>query len=183
MRAPVQFLLFSYNFWQNNRLALPPLGWSAPPPQQSASTMLKVHDTSHHNGLFTTTETNSMEESFYDSTRNSRWDGVGRRPSRGPTHWQIHRGGAIDARLLSVQFLSFSCSFKQTFCQIIGWLHHLWGQCPFWKILDPPLQPIFCYPPLRKSNKTETNLVRRESRTGKLMYICYCCSFVPPRSM
>ena len=34
-------------------------------------------------------------------------------------HWRIQRG-TRDARPLSVQFVSFSCSFRQKYCQIIG---------------------------------------------------------------
>ena len=44
------------------------------------------------------------------------------------SHWQI-RGGARDA-FLSVQFLSFSCSFCQKSCQIIGFCALLSGWSP-----------------------------------------------------
>ena len=50
------------------------------------------------------------------------------------------KGGAKDA-LLSVHFLSFSCSFRQKFCQIIDWFTPLWGWLP-WEILDPPLSKV-----------------------------------------
>ena len=40
----------------------------------------------------------------------------------------------------SVQFLSFSCSFRQKSWQIIGICPKLRGwRLPFWEILDPPL--------------------------------------------
>ena len=37
-------------------------------------------------------------------------------------HWRMQRG-------LSVQFLLFSCSFRQNSCQIIGFYPHLWDWC------------------------------------------------------
>ena len=39
----------------------------------------------------------------------------------------------------SVQFLSFSCYFRQKICQIIGWRTPLWLANPLWEILDPLL--------------------------------------------
>ena len=40
----------------------------------------------------------------------------------------------------SVQFLSFSCSFRQNFCQIIGICPRRRGwRLPIWEILDSPL--------------------------------------------
>ena len=67
------------------------------------------------------------------------------------------KGGAREERP-SVKILSFSCSFEETFCKIIGWLsindikppsaaamkqkpphpHRSWS-C-LWEILDPPLR-------------------------------------------
>ena len=52
------------------------------------------------------------------------------------------RGGAPGTRApFSVQFLSFSCSFRQNSCQITGFCSKLrgWHPCPGWEILDPPL--------------------------------------------
>ena len=46
------------------------------------------------------------------------------------------RVGARDARPLSVQFLSISCSFRQKSCQIIGERPTL-GVGASWEILDP----------------------------------------------
>ena len=37
------------------------------------------------------------------------------------SQWRIQEGSARDARPLLVQILSFSCSFQQKFCKIIGW--------------------------------------------------------------
>ena len=42
--------------------------------------------------------------------------------------------GVREARPLSGQFVSFSCSFQPKSCQIIRLVH-----LPTWKILDPPL--------------------------------------------
>ena len=48
-------------------------------------------------------------------------------------------GGTRDAHFLSVQFLSFSCSFRPKFCQKIGF-HSNIRDCPTaWEFLDPPL--------------------------------------------
>ena len=40
---------------------------------------------------------------------------------------------------LTVQFLSFSGSFRLKSCQIIGFCPKLGGWRPLWEILDPPL--------------------------------------------
>ena len=64
--------------------------------------------------------------------------------SHSRTVWICHKHlqiqvGTRDTRLsLSVQFLSFSFSFLQKSCQMIGFQPKLRG-CPPWKILDPPL--------------------------------------------
>ena len=53
--------------------------------------------------------------------------------------------GVRDARpFLSVQLLSFSCSFHQKSCQIIGFRQLLRGGCPHlvWEILDAPLYAV-----------------------------------------
>ena len=43
--------------------------------------------------------------------------------------------------LPAVQFLSFSCSFRQIFSQIIGWLTNLLGwHILIREVLDPPLR-------------------------------------------
>ena len=51
----------------------------------------------------------------------------------GGVGWQEHAP-------LFVQFLSFSCSFQETFRQIIGWRSHFGVGTPVWEILDPPLK-------------------------------------------
>ena len=51
------------------------------------------------------------------------------------THWQIRGGGELETRaLLFVQFLSFSCSFRQKTCQMIGFRPQLKG----WRLLGNP---------------------------------------------
>ena len=55
------------------------------------------------------------------------------------------KGDARDACPLWVQFLSFSCSFRETFGQMIGWRSHLRVGAPAGKILDPPLNmTMYC---------------------------------------
>ena len=51
------------------------------------------------------------------------------------------KGGLAVAPPFWVQFLSFSCSFREKFGQIIGFHFHFWGwhPPPVWEILDPPL--------------------------------------------
>ena len=58
-------------------------------------------------------------------------------------------GGTLTLGLLPplVQFISFSYSFRQTFCQIIDWRNRfVWGWRPshLWEVLDPPLISMFC---------------------------------------
>ena len=49
------------------------------------------------------------------------------------------RKGAPGMRLLSVKFLSLSCSFREKFSLVIG-CGSSWGLAfPVWEILDPPL--------------------------------------------
>ena len=52
------------------------------------------------------------------------------------------RGGTRDTPP-SVQILSFSCSFWQKCCQIIGWYTPVSGWRLLWEILDPPLIEYF----------------------------------------
>ena len=53
-------------------------------------------------------------------------------------HWWIGGGGGGEAQgPISVQFLSFSCSFRQNSCQIIG--PNSGVGAPIWEILDAPL--------------------------------------------
>ena len=68
--------------------------------------------------------------------------------------WYIHipladpGGGAREDPPHWVQFLSFSCSFRGTFGQIIGWHPYLRGWHPIWEILDAPLHKMklgICY--------------------------------------
>ena len=44
--------------------------------------------------------------------------------------WILSKGDVRDARPLSVQFLSFSCSFRQKSCQIIDFRPNLWVDAP-----------------------------------------------------
>ena len=54
--------------------------------------------------------------------------------------------GAGDAHPLLIQFRSFSCSFRQKSCQIIGFCTKFRGwRLPIWEILDPPLILIITY--------------------------------------
>ena len=56
------------------------------------------------------------------------------------------RGRGRDARLLSVQILSFSCIFRQTICKIMSWYNSIGSWRPPLEILDPLLiLPCFSY--------------------------------------
>ena len=78
-------------------------------------------------------------------------------------------GSSRDAFTLAIQFLSFSCSFWQTFCQMIGWCS------PLWEILDLPLIALVYqvrtsytwHFSVRSSHKVKEQITKRE----KTMYL------------